>query len=89
MTNPITLGYSPLIGKIYAGRSKPAKGMAEGVRIFTADKFDVTDQAIGIVADKLAHDGKPIKWIYADGRVMTLSVVITEPQQEAHHIVKG
>ncbi|WP_441377280.1 DUF7446 family protein [Yersinia intermedia] len=23
MANPITLGYSPLTGKIYAGRSKP------------------------------------------------------------------
>ena len=51
MANPITLGYSPLTGKIYAGRSTPAKGMAEGVRIFTADKFDVTDQVIGIVAE--------------------------------------
>lgn len=81
MSNPITIGYVPITGKIYAGRSKPVKGMAEGVRVFTAEKFDVTDDAISLVAEKLAKDGKPIKWIYPDGRVMTLSVVISEPEK--------
>jgi hypothetical protein len=83
MPNPITIGYSPLTGKIYAGRSKPAKGMAEGVRVFTAEKFDVTADAISLVAEKLSKDGQPVKWIFNDGRVLTLSAVITEPEKTA------
>ncbi len=83
MTNPLTLGFSPLSGKIYAGRSKPVKDAAPGVRQFTGDKVDLTDDALGCVADKILKDGKPVKWILNDGRIMTLSVEITEPEQAA------
>lgn len=81
MPNPLTLGFSPLTSKIYAGRSKTVKGAAPGVRQFTGNKVDVTDDALGCVADKILKDGKPVKWILNDGRVMTLSVEITEPEQ--------
>lgn len=83
MPNPLTLGFSPLTGAIYAGRSKPVKGEKEGVRQFTGDKVDVTNDALGCVADKILKDGKPVKWILSDGRIMTLSVEVTEPEQAA------
>ncbi|WP_205950277.1 hypothetical protein [Pantoea stewartii] len=80
MPNPITLGFSPFSGKIYAGRSKPVKDATPGVRQFTGDKVDVTNDALGCVADKILKDGKPVKWILDDGRIMTLSVEITVPE---------
>lgn len=83
MPSPLTPGFSPLTGAIYAGRSKPVKGAKEGVRQFTGDKVDVTNDAIGCVAEKILKDGKPVKWILSDGRIMTLSVEVTEPEQAA------
>jgi hypothetical protein len=82
MPNPITVGYSQLSGKIFAGRSKPLKG-TERTRAFTGEKFDVTDQALVMVAHKLKHDGESARWELADGSIMTLSVTITPP--EAQH----
>ncbi len=83
MPNPLTLGYSGISSKIYAGRSKQAKGMREGVRVFTGEKVDVTNDALSCVADKIINDGAPVKWILSDGRIMTLSVEITQPEQAA------
>lgn len=83
MPNPMTLGYSPMTSRIYAGRSKPFEGAVKGARVFTGEKTDVTDDAMNAVTDKLLKDGKPVKWILADGRILTLSAVITEPEQAA------
>lgn len=83
MANPLTLGFSPMSGKIYAGRSKPVKGAAPGVRQFTGDKVDVTDDALGCVADKLLKEGKPVQWDLGEGKILTLSATITEPEQAA------
>ncbi|HCU6849492.1 TPA: excisionase family protein [Escherichia coli] len=41
MSNPITVGFTGLTKRIFAGRSKPSK-LAPGVREFTGEKFDVT-----------------------------------------------
>ncbi len=79
MANPLTLGFSPLSGKIYAGRSKQVKGAASGVRQFTGDKVDVTDDALGCVADKLLKEGKPVQWDLGDGRILTLKAEIVNP----------
>ena len=49
MANPITVGFSGLTKRIFAGRSKASK-LAPGVRHFTGEKFDVTDEAIFAVA---------------------------------------
>lgn len=49
MSNPITVGFSGLTNRIFAGRSKPSK-LTPGVRHFTGEKFDVTDEAIFAVA---------------------------------------
>lgn len=48
MVNPITVGFSGLTKRIFAGRSKATK--TDGVRHFTGEKFDVTDGAIFAVA---------------------------------------
>lgn len=49
MSNPITVGLSGITKRIFAGRSKPSK-LAPGVREFTGEKFDVTDEALFAVA---------------------------------------
>lgn len=49
MSNPITVGFSGLTRRIFAGRSKPS-ALGAGVRQFTGEKFDVTDEAIFAVA---------------------------------------
>lgn len=49
MANPITVGFSGLTKRIFAGRSKASK-LAPGVRLFTGEKFDVTDEAVYAVA---------------------------------------
>lgn len=78
MPNPITVGFSPLTGKIYAGRSKPFKGN-EHARIFTGEKCDVTDEALVMVAHKLKHDGEPVKWKLEDGSILTLTASVEAP----------
>ncbi|WP_447887657.1 DUF7446 family protein [Serratia fonticola] len=81
MSNPITVGYSPITGNIYAGRSKPLKG-SDSVRQFTADKFDVTEQALIMVAHKLKDSGEPVRWKLADGSILTLTATV-DAQEEA------
>lgn len=49
MSNPITVGLSGLTKRIFAGRSKQSK-LSPGVREFTGEKFDVTDQVLFAVA---------------------------------------
>ena len=82
MSNPITVGYSPLSGTIYAGRSKPLKG-TERSRIFTGDKFDVTEQALVMVAHKLKDDQKSASWRLEDGSILTLTATVTPATGES------
>lgn len=82
MPNPITVGYSQLSGKIYAGRSKSLNGN-DRTRVFTGEKFDVTDETLAMVAHKLKNDRENINWELADGSIMTLSVTVT-PAESQH-----
>lgn len=80
MSNPITVGYSPLSGRIYAGRSKPLKGT--GSRMFTGDKFDVTDEALIMVAHKLRDNEESANWQQEDGSILTLTATVTSAMKE-------
>ncbi len=82
MTNPLTLGFSGISGKIFAGRSKPLKGAPVGVRQFTGEKTDVTDDALSFVAEKLLRDAEPVIWDLGDGRALKLSAEIINPFNE-------
>ena len=82
MANPLTLGFSGISGKIYAGRSKQLNGAPAGTRQFTGEKFDVTDDALGCVAEKLLRDAEPVMWDMGDGRVLKLSADIIEAPTE-------
>ncbi|EPN9528208.1 DUF7446 family protein [Cronobacter malonaticus] len=50
MSNPINVIFSRLTKRIYAGRSRPVRGLVPGVPRFTGEKFDVTDDALFAVA---------------------------------------
>lgn len=82
MANPLTLGFSGMSGKIFAGRSKPLKGAPAGVRQFTGEKFDVTDDALNCVAEKLLRDAEPVMWDMGDGTVLKLNVEIIQSPTE-------
>lgn len=82
MTNPLTLGFSGISGKIFAGRSKPLKGAPAGVRQFTGEKTDVTDDALSCVAEKLMRDAEPAMWDMGDGKVLKLSAEIIQTPTE-------
>ncbi|WP_159223495.1 hypothetical protein [Pantoea brenneri] len=41
MSNPLTIGVSPLTNTIFAGRSKAVRGMAPDARQFIGPKEDV------------------------------------------------
>jgi hypothetical protein len=82
MSNPLTLGFSGISGKIFAGRSRPLKGAPVGVRKFTGEKTDVTDDALSCVAEKLLRDAEPVMWDMGDGKVLKLSAEIIQPPTE-------
>lgn len=54
MSNPLTIGVSPLTNTIFAGRSKAVKGMAPDARQFVGNKEDVTGQVLYAAAMHLA-----------------------------------
>ncbi|RTY58771.1 hypothetical protein EKL29_08030 [Pantoea sp. YU22] len=82
MPNPLTLGFSGLSGKIFAGRSKAMAGAPVGIRLFIGEKHDVTDDALSCVAEKILNQGEPVMWDMGDGRVLKLSVEIIEMPAE-------
>lgn len=69
----LTLGYSPLSGNIYAGKSKPVEG-APHTRQFTGGKIDVTEDALIMVAEKLRNENRTMSWELPDGIILTLAV---------------
>ena len=79
MANKISTLYSPLTGKIYAGRIKQVRGADKGVRQFSGDKFDVTTDAIRCVADKIISNNEPITIQLLDGKTLTVYAEITSP----------
>ncbi|EPK9846336.1 MULTISPECIES: DUF7446 family protein [Citrobacter] len=80
MSNPITVGFSGLTNRIFAGRSKPSK-LAPGVREFTGEKFDVTDEALFAVAHLLAVRDDILVFPTADGKEIHLRADIKEKQE--------
>ncbi|WP_206541134.1 DUF7446 family protein, partial [Enterobacter hormaechei] len=80
MSNPITVGFSGLTNRIFAGRSKPSK-LAPGVREFTGEKFDVTDEALFAVAHLLAVRDDILIFPTADGKEIHLRADIKEKRE--------
>ncbi|HIC9033528.1 TPA: DUF7446 family protein, partial [Citrobacter freundii] len=81
MSNPITVGFSGLTKRILASRSKPSK-LAPGVREFTGEKFDVTDEALFAVAHLLAVRDDILVFPTADGKEIHLRADIKEKQED-------
>lgn len=71
MSNQITVGLSGLTKRIFAGRSKASK-LAPGVRQFTGEKFDVTDEAIFAVAHLLILRDDVLVFPAANGKEIHL-----------------
>ncbi|MFB4504325.1 hypothetical protein ACE3JA_19630, partial [Enterobacter hormaechei subsp. xiangfangensis] len=80
MSNPITVGFSGLTKRIFAGRSKPSK-LAPGVREFTGEKFEVTDEALFAVAHLLAVRDDILILPTADGKEIHLRADIKEKRE--------
>lgn len=78
MSNPITIGYSPLTNTIFAGRAKPFKGAAPGAMKFTGEKFDVTQQALAAVAQHMVTRDDILLIPMPDGRVIHLRADIKD-----------
>lgn len=80
MSNPITVGLSPLTNTIFAGRSKPFKSGSPDSRQFVGEKFDVTTQAIHAVAMHLMVTDDVKVFTLPDGRKLHLRADIVEDQ---------
>lgn len=76
MSNPITVAQAGFRNRIYAGRSKQVVGLAAGVRKFTGDKFDVTEDACHAVAMHLHSAGESVQYEIEPGVLLTLSVQV-------------
>ncbi|MBK0096662.1 hypothetical protein IBT49_11795 [Erwinia sp. S63] len=74
------VGYTPLGGRLYAGFVRKDNGKWEGTH------HEVTDWAIFAVGQKLAREGKDVRFSLPDGRVMRVSAVITgaETMEDVH-----
>ncbi|MEB2704113.1 DUF7446 family protein [Citrobacter koseri] len=81
MSNPVSVIRSPLTNRIYAGRSRAARGLAPGTRQFVGDKFDVTDEALYAVAEYLVHTDDIKVFTLSDGREIHLRADVKEPSQ--------
>lgn len=71
MSNPINVGFTGLTQRIFAGRSKASKS-APGVRQFTGEKFDVTDEALFAVAHLLIARDDVLVFPAANGKEIHL-----------------
>lgn len=80
MSNPITVGLSPLTNTIFAGRSKPMKKGPPNARAFVGEKEDVTQQAIAAVAELMVRRDDILLIPMADGRVIHLRADIKGEQ---------
>lgn len=81
MVNPITLGFSALTKRIFAGRSKPQEGMQPDARKFVGMKVDVTDQALHAVAMLLVATDDIKVFRNADGREIHLRADLKDSQE--------
>ena len=72
MAKNIHIGLSPLTGTIFAGPAKPMKGGPAGAMQFSGEKVDVTDLALGAVAQKLAMEDRIVSFAMVDGRTLQL-----------------
>lgn len=79
MSNPITIGYSPLTNTIFAGRATPFKSGPPGAMRFTGQKVDVTQEAIAAVAQHMVKRDDILIIPMPDGRVIHLRADIKEP----------
>lgn len=82
MPNNIHIGLSPLTGAIFAGSAKPMKDGPEGAMQFTGNKFDVTAECLGAVAEKLVKEDRIISWDLPDGRTLQLRADYFTKNQE-------
>lgn len=80
MPNPISVARSPITNRIYAGRIKPVKGMAQGARMFSGQKFDVTDEVLHAVAHYLLKTDDIKVFQLDDGRTLHLRADAKEKQ---------
>ena len=80
MANPITVGFSGLTKRIFAGRSKPSK-LAPSFREFTGEKFDVTDEALFAVAHLLVARDDILIFPAAGGKEIHLRADIKEKRE--------
>ncbi len=78
MSNPITVGLSVIGNRIYAGRSKPFNSGNKNARVFTGEKYDVTDEAIYAVAHHLMASGDINIFTLPDGRELHLRADVKE-----------
>lgn len=78
MSNPISVGLSPITNTIFAGRSKEHKGLVEGARKWVGERFDVTDDACHAVAMHLMKAGETVVYDLPDGKELHLKVDIKE-----------
>ncbi|HEY2455183.1 MAG TPA: hypothetical protein VGI71_21695 [Scandinavium sp.] len=83
MGNPITVGHSGLTNRIHAGRSKPLQGLKAGARVFTGEKYDVTDEALHAVAHFLVHTDDIKVFSLPDGREIHLRADIKLAKEKA------
>nr|WP_318380027.1 hypothetical protein [uncultured Enterobacter sp.]DAI86992.1 MAG TPA: hypothetical protein [Caudoviricetes sp.] len=80
MSNPITVGFSGLTKRIFAGRSKESK-LAPGVRQFTGEKFDVTDDALFAVAHLMVARDDVLIFPARDGKEIHLRADLKDTQE--------
>ncbi|MFG6654972.1 hypothetical protein ACG0Z5_10930 [Scandinavium sp. M-37] len=81
MSNAITVGLSGLTNRIYAGRSKPLSVSKGNIRMFTGEKFDVTDEALHAVAHHLTLTDDIKVFPLPDGREIHLRADIKEKRE--------
>lgn len=78
MSNPLTIGVSPLTNTIFAGRSKAVRGMAPDARKFVGAKEDVTDQVLYAAAMHLMNSDDIKVFKLPDGTELHLRADIKE-----------
>ncbi|WP_407191554.1 hypothetical protein [Citrobacter amalonaticus] len=74
--------YTPLGGRLFAGFVRRDNGKWEGSR------HEVTEQALLAVGKKLLSEGNGMQMQLPDGRVILLSVVISDSDESEVHVAQ-